>query len=243
MTTPAGPVFRSDMTVDLVRGHASDADVLWAARVSTLGDQTRDADAPSDPARDAGLIRYLMTNRHGTPFEHNSFTFYIEAPIFVFREFHRHRIGWSYNEVSGRYRELAPTFYVPDADRPLVQVGKTGHYTFVPGTPEQTLLADEAIRQAAETAYAEYQRMLAAGIAKEVARAVLPVGTYSAMYATCNARSLMAFLSLRTHDDESKFPSYPQAEIEMVATKMEQHFASLMPITHAAFAAAGRVCP
>ena len=84
----------------------------------------------------AGLINFLMRDRHGTPFEHSSMTFYVQAPIFVFREFMRHRIA-SYNEESGRYRELRPVFYVPGPQRRLRQQGKPGHYEFVDGTPEQ----------------------------------------------------------------------------------------------------------
>lgn len=246
MSTPVEslvePVFRSDMTVELVRAAASDADVVWSARVSTQGEKSLES-LEEDPARSAGLIRFLMKNRHGTPFEHNSMTFLISAPIFVFREFHRHRIGWSYNEESGRYRELKPTFYVPGPERRLAQTGKPGAYEFVDGGPELTAVAVEATERACRAAYASYQEMLAAGVAREVARGVLPVGTYSSMYATCNARSLMAFLSLRTKDDSSAFPSYPQREIEMVAEQMEAHFARLMPITHGAFVESGRVCP
>ena len=118
--------FRTDVTVELVRSSASDSDVLFAARVSTLGEKTLESAtaAPDDPAagepsaRDRGLINYLMRDRHGSPFEHNSMTFYVQAPIFVFREFMRHRIA-SYNEESGRYRELRPVFYVPAEERNL----------------------------------------------------------------------------------------------------------------------------
>ena len=234
--------FRSDVTVELVKASADDSDVVWAARVSTAGEQSIDA-REEDPERNAGLIRYLMRERHGSPFEHNSFTFLVRAPIFVFREFMRHRIGWSYNEESGRYRELEPVFYVPGPERRLVQIGKAGHYEFVDGTPEQYDTVQKQVRHACETAYASYQAMLDAGVAREVARAVLPVTTFSSMYATCNARSLMAFLSLRTKREDSKFPSYPQREIEMVAEKMEAEFARLMPITHGAFDANGRVSP
>ena len=236
------PVFRSDMTVELVRAAASDTDVVWSARVSTQGEKSLEA-VDEDANRSAGLIKFLMRNRHGTPFEHNSMTFLVSAPIFVFREFHRHRIGWSYNEESGRYRELKPTFYVPAPERPLAQTGKAGAYEFVDAGPELTDLAVQATMRACRTAYDAYQEMLAAGVAREIARAVLPVGTYSSMYATCNARSLMAFLSLRTKDEASRFPSFPQREIEMVAEQMEAHFAELMPITHAAFVESGRVCP
>jgi thymidylate synthase (FAD) len=169
-------------------------------------------------------------------------TFYVQAPIFVFREFMRHRIA-SYNEESGRYRELRPVFYVPGPERRLVQVGKPGAYDFVEGTTEQTEVAVAESKAAAQFAYDAYQRMLAAGIAREVARGVLPVSTYSSMYVTMNARSLMNFLSLRTKHADSHFPSFPQREIEMVAEQMESFWAELMPLTHAAFQAGGRVAP
>ena len=239
--TPAAK-FRSDVTVELVRSAAEDSDVVWSARVSTAGEKSLEAQS-EDPSASKGLINFLMKNRHGTPFEHNSMTFMISAPIFVFREFHRHRVGWSYNEESGRYRELAPVFYVPGPDRKLVQVGKAGHYEFLDGTAEQSRIVHEATIRACESSYAAYQQMLDAGVAREVARGVLPVNTFSTMYATCNARSLMSFLSLRTKDNESHFPSYPQREIEMVAQKMEAEWARLMPITHACFVANGRVSP
>ncbi|MGP6205156.1 FAD-dependent thymidylate synthase [Microbacterium sp.] len=236
--------FRSDVTVELVRASAADSDVLFAARVSTLGEQTLgDAAAGVEASdRDRGLINYLMRDRHGSPFEHNSMTFYVQAPIFVFREFMRHRIA-SYNEESGRYRELRPVFYVPAPERKLVQVGKPGAYDFIDGTPEQTEIVDEATREASVHAFAAYQRMLDAGVAREVARIVLPLNTYSSMYVTMNARSLMNFLSLRTKVEGSHFPSFPQREIEMCAEKMEDLWATLMPMTHAAFAANGRVAP
>jgi thymidylate synthase (FAD) len=234
-------IFRSDMTVELVKASASDADVIWAARVSTAGEQSLE-EIGEDPARSAGLINYLARERHGSPFEHTSMTFFISAPIFVFREFMRHRIA-SYNEESGRYRELSPVFYLPDADRKLIQIGKAGAYTFVDGTEEQLEITQAAMKEAYTLAYKQYQVMLDAGIAREVARAVLPVGLYSSMYVTMNARALMNFLSLRTAREGSHFPSYPQREIEMVAEKMEVEFARLMPLTHAAFEKSGRVTP
>ena len=236
------PKWRSDVTVELVKSSASDSDVVWAARVSTAGEKSIEA-AAEDPERSAGLIRYLMRERHGTPFEHNSMTFLVTAPIFVFREFHRHRAGWSYNEESGRYHDLSPVFYIPGLDRKLAQQGKPGRYEFVDGTPEQHGLVVDATKRVCTAAYTAYQRMLAAGVAREVARIVLPVTTYSSMYATCNARSLMHFLSLRTKRPDSAYPSYPQREIEMVAERMEEHFARLMPITYGAFNACGRVAP
>ncbi|ONI65366.1 thymidylate synthase (FAD) [Leifsonia sp. ALI-44-B] len=236
--------FRSDVTVELVRSSASDSDVLFAARVSTQGEQTLEAaqDGQEATSRDRGLINYLMRDRHGSPFEHNSMTFYVQAPIFVFREFMRHRMA-SYNEESGRYRELRPVFYVPSEERNLVQVGKPGAYDFLPGTAEQTaLVRDETVR-ASTQAFEAYQRMLDAGVAREVARIVLPLNIYSSMYVTVNARSLMNFLSLRTKREGSQFPSFPQREIEMCAEKMEDVWQKLMPLTHEAFQSKGRVAP
>ncbi|MBX3090842.1 MAG: FAD-dependent thymidylate synthase [Cryobacterium sp.] len=240
--------FRSDVTVELVRASAQDSDVIFAARVSTQGEQSLEASqldgarTEADVKRDRGLINFLMRDRHGSPFEHNSMTFYVQAPIFVFREFMRHRIA-SYNEESGRYRELNPVFYVPSADRNLVQTGKPGAYDFLPGSAEQSALVDQQTRDVSRHAYEAYQRMLEAGVAREVARIVLPVTIYSSMYVTMNARSLMNFLSLRTRRDGSHFPSFPQREIEMCAEKMEDHFARLMPLTFEAFNSNGRVAP
>ncbi len=234
-------IFREDMSVELVKSSASDADVIWAARVSTAGDKSLE-DVGSDASKSEGLINYLARERHGSPFEHTSMTFFISAPIFVFREFMRHRIA-SYNEESGRYRELKPVFYVPSKDRKLVQIGKAGSYTFIDGNAEQYEITVKLIKETCKLAYANYQKMLDAGVAREVARAVLPVTLYSSMYVTMNARALMNFLSLRTARDGSHFPSYPQREIEMVAEKMEAEFAKLMPITYGAFEKSGRIAP
>ena len=233
--------FRDDVSVELVKSSASDADVIWAARVSTAGDKSLE-DVGADAAKSEGLINYLARERHGSPFEHTSMTFFISAPIFVFREFMRHRIA-SYNEESGRYRELRPVFYIPSKDRKLVQVGKPGSYSFVEGTPEQHKMTVDAIKETCTLAYENYQKLLTAGVAREVARAVLPVTLYSSMYVTMNARALMNFLSLRTAREGSHFPSYPQREIEMVAEKMEAEFAKLMPITYGAFQKSGRIAP
>jgi thymidylate synthase (FAD) len=228
--------FRSDMTVKLMQSMASDSAVTMAARVSTGASNSVDA------SKEAGLINYLMRDRHGSPFEHNAFTFYIEAPIFVFREFMRHRIA-SYNEESGRYKELSPVFYVPGEDRKLKQVGKPGAYVFEEGTYEQKAMTPSTVKRVTTESYMAYKKMLDAGIAREVARVVLPVNTYSSMYVTMNARSLMNFLSLRTMREGTHFPSFPQREIEMVAEQMEEFFAEKMPLTYEAFNKNGRVAP
>lgn len=233
--------FRSDVTVELVKHAASDADVIWAARVSTKGEQSLD-DVHTDAERSGGLINYLMRDRHGSPFEHANFTFFVRGPIFMWREHFRHRIA-SYNEESGRYKVLEPVFYVPGPERKLVQVGKTGAYEFVDGTTEQYDTVVAQTQEACRQAYAAYNAMLESGVAREVARIVLPLNIYSSAYVTINARSLMNFLSLRTTSPDSRFPSFPQREIEMVGEKYEEHFKALMPLTHAAWVRNGRVAP
>lgn len=230
--------YSSDVTVELVKASAADVDVVRAARVSTQGERSLDV---SDKEV-AGLINFLARERHGSPFEHSYFTFYVKAPIFVWREHMRHRIA-SYNEESGRYKVLEPEFYVPSPERKLVQIGKTGAYEFVEGTTEQYAIALVQMRQSCERAYHAYKEMLDYGVAKEVARMSLPVNIYSSAYVTMNARALMNFLSLRKSAPDSAYPSYPQREIEMVAEKYEAIFAELMPLTYAAFIANGRVAP
>lgn len=234
----AKPTFRSDMTVELVDGMAKDSAVAQAARVSTV---SRGQQAVKGDDADARLINFLMRDRHGSPFEHNSFTFYVEAPIFVFREFMRHRIA-SYNEESGRYKQLEPVFYVIDDHRPIVQVGKPGAYTFEAGDYLQVRSVQGLTQLASEHSYNLYQKMIDDGVAREVARMVLPLNIYSSMYVTMNARALMNFLSLRSLE-QGKFPSFPQQEIAMVAEKMEAIFREEMPITHEAFIYNGRVAP
>lgn len=228
---------RTDFDLELMTWSGSDEFICQAARVSTLGS------ASLGTTESFGLIKFLMSNRHGSPFEHGLMTFRISAPIFVWREFMRHRIGFSYNEQSGRYMELEPIFYVPSPERNLVQVGKPGAYEFVPGSREQYLSMRSNFGVSYMEAWNAYQRMLRDGIAKEVARMCLPVAIFSTAYVTCNPRSMMSFLSLRTKHEDSTFPSYPQWEINQVANQMETIFAELFPLTHKAFNLAGRVSP
>ena len=233
--------YLNEPEVRLIAHSGGDESVLAAMLVSTQSEDSLRA-LTNDPEKGAGRINFLMKNRHGTPFEHNQFRFFVRAGIFVFREFHRHRIGWSYNEESGRYTQLEPKFYMPDEDRPLKQVGKPGAYSMVPAPElyaELYLTLDESYKRA----YAEYERLLGLGVAKEVARMLLPVGITSSMYATCNARSLMSFLSLRTYEEEATFPSKPQYEIEQVARVLEEWFKFHMPITHDTWNKNGRVAP
>lgn len=237
MTNPIDIKFRSDMVVELIDQMGSDASVARAARVSTLGADSRFKEGELE-----GLIGYLMRSGHGSPFEQNAFTFYIEMPIFVMRELVRHRIA-SFNETSGRYRQLGSEFYLPSEDRALHQVGKAGAYEFVMGSRDQIDGVRIALTHVYREAYAWYEKMLDLGVAREVARMCLPVGIYTQVYMTINARSLMNLLSLRVRSNVSARPSYPQAEIQMVAVKMEEIFAELMPVTWEAFVANGRIAP
>lgn len=227
----------SKMIVDLVQSVGSDEMICRSARVSTLGAESMSSETSS------GLINFLMKNRHGSPFEHGQMTFRITAPIFVWREFMRHRIGFSYNEESGRYKELAPVSYIPGVERHLVQVGKTGAYDFVLGTADQFELTVKELCKAYDQSWSSYHAILDAGVAKEIARFCLPVATYSTAYVTCNPRSMMSFLSLRTKNEGSAFPSYPQYEIQMVAEEMEVIFSELYPKTYKSFNTNGRVSP
>jgi len=217
----------------------SDTLIAEAAWVSNYG-----GDIPTDRAdRIPGLINFLMRDRHGTPFEHNALTFRISAPLFVFYEFHRHRAGWSYNEESARYRELDPVFYMPAKERALRQTGKPGAYTFELGSYADRAVTMGAHRRAASEAWNEYQNLLQAGIAREVARNVLPVSIYKTMYATCNVRSLFSFLSLRWAHQMSSVPTFPLREIEMVAESLDELAREKFPIAFDAFDRQGRVSP
>jgi thymidylate synthase (FAD) len=207
---------------------ATDLAVVNGARVSF------NSEAQEMDDRDAGLIRFLMRERHGSPFEHGYFRFLVKAPLFVVREHHRHRAGHSYNEWSGRYSKLEPEFYVPDFVR--TQIGKPGAYTFEPVDDETREATRAEIEDTALRAFQAYERMLERGVAKEVARTVLPLSTYTKYYWSCNPRSLMHFCSLR--NDEAA-----QYEIRQYGAAAESFLEKLMPVTHAAFVASGRVSP
>jgi thymidylate synthase (FAD) len=208
---------------------ASDLSVVNAARVSFARRKEMMDES------DEGLIRFLMRDRHGTPFEHNSFRFHIRAPIFVAREWMRHRVG-SFNEFSMRYAKATDDFYVPDPDDVRSQVGKPGAYSFEPVSPELAETTREQLRAIYDAAYGTYQRLVEMGVARELARSVIPVGAYTEFYWTVNARSLMNFVSLRAAETA-------QREIRRYADACEQFLADTMPVTYAGFVAAGRVAP
>jgi thymidylate synthase (FAD) len=208
---------------------ASDLSVVNAARVSFARRKDEMDDA------DAGLIRFLLRERHGTPFEHNAFRFHIRAPIFVAREWFRHRVG-SFNEFSMRYAKASDDFYVPAAEDVRTQVGKPGSYTFEEVDPAVADATREELRAVYESAFAAYERLVELGVARELARSALPVGAYTEFYWTVNARSLMNFVSLRAAETA-------QREIRRYADACERFLAEEMPITYEAFVAADRVGP
>jgi thymidylate synthase (FAD) len=208
----------------------SDMSIVKAAKVSTIGEASLGLNEGNK-----GLINYLMKHRHGSPFEHGAMTFLVKAPIFVWREHMRHRIGFSYNEESGRYKVLQPEFYRPDVAR--TQEGKAGHYIIE--RSEDDILnhdMDCAFEWANIRAYQMYQEMLRRGVAREVARMVLPVNIMSSAYVTMNPRSMMNFLALRTAPNA-------QREIQIVASNYESYFSAKFTEVWAAFCGNGRVAP
>ncbi|KPC91087.1 hypothetical protein ADL27_32330 [Streptomyces sp. NRRL F-6602] len=223
------------MHVELIDSMGGDHSIVRAARVSS-GSQA------GDEKRDKGLINYLMRDRHGSPFEAVTMQFYVEVPIFVAREWFRHRMS-SFNETSGRYRVMEPDFYVPDDDRPLRQIGKPGAYTFEPGDYQQSYMTKASHMRVAKAAWEEYQHQLEEGIAREVARNVLPFSLYTSFYWTVNLRSLMNFLSLRWAHEESKVPTFPLYEIEQAAKQVEWIAAHIAPEAMTVFNEHGRVAP
>jgi thymidylate synthase (FAD) len=208
---------------------ADDLAVVNAARVSFARRVTELGDA------DRGLVRFLMRERHSTPFEHGVFRFHIKCPIFVAREWMRHRAG-SYNEHSARYSELPDEFYVPEAADVRTQVGKPGSYRFEPVDDELAEATRVTLRDSYRAAYDAYRGLIDRGVAREIARMALPVGIYTQFHWTLNARSLMNFLSLRNAESA-------QLEIRRFAEAVEQIFAEHMPVTHAAFIEFDRRAP
>jgi thymidylate synthase (FAD) len=220
-------VFAPHGTLTLDGFHANDIDVVNAAKVSFA---KQVAEYGDDERK---ILRFLMRERHGTPFEHNYFKWHIRAPIVVWWEWVRHRIA-SYNLESGRYVELRPDFYLPEKAR--VQMGRPGNYHFEDGVDDQTWLLQKALRDLAERGWWWYKLLLENDIAKEQARLVLPMTLYVEGYFSCNARSMMNFLSLR-NDSHAMF------EIQQYAAEMEKQWAEIMPDTAQAFIEFGRRAP
>jgi len=215
--------------VRLDAAEATDLSVVNGARVSFL----QMKDAMDD--KDEGLIRFLMREGHASPFEHNLFRFHIRCPMAVAREWMRHR--WSsFNEHSLRYSSAIDDFYIPAAEQVRTQVGKPGSYRFEPMGPEAAAQVQDLLAKEYQEAWNRYQELLELGVARELARLVLPVGIYTEFYWSVNARSLMNFVSLRNAEPA-------MWEIRRYAAVVEDFFAALMPATHAAFVEFGRKAP
>ena len=212
--------------VRLVESMGSDLSIVRAARVSYDAAWR----AGEDTGSDQRLIHYLWKNRHTTPFEAVEFQFEVYAPIFVFRQWHRHRT-WSFNELSARYRELPEVFYVPEPHLIGEQSkdNKQGRDVGDGADPYgvRTHLAAE-IKRAGHEAFASYRYLLKQGAPRELARSVLPVSTYSHMFAKVDLLNLLRFLDLRCH-------SHAQHEIRVYADAMRDLARSVVPVAMAAW--------
>lgn len=213
--------------VRLVDSMGSDLSIARAARVSYDAAWR----AGEDQGSDARLIKYLWRNHHTSPFEAVTFTFEVKAPIFVFRQWHRHRT-WSFNELSARYRELPEEFYVPKPEQVGIQATdnkqarKVGEQTadFVALRQRQC----DALEIACMQAFNTYRDLLADGWPRELARSALPVSTYSHMFATVDLLNLMKFLTLRCH-------SHAQYEIRVYAEAMRDLIRPIVPVAVSAW--------
>jgi thymidylate synthase (FAD) len=203
--------------VRLIDFMGGDETVVLAARVST-------GKGLKGEEQDRKLIHYLMKHRHETPFEHSVFQFHISCPLFVARQWFRHRVA-SYNERSGRYVEYEDEFYLPDRLRLQAKSNKqASEFGEIPN--ERELI--QMIQETYELVYERYKKLLASGVARELARAILPLSLYTQFYWTINARSLMNFINLRA--DASA-----QWEIRQYAEAIAKIFKAKMPWTWEAF--------
>lgn len=215
----AEPTFRTDMEVTYIDHMGTDRRVAEAAWTSTRGDRPG-----RDPER---LIHRLARDGHTGTFEHNVLTVRANVPVFVARQWHRHRTQ-SFNEVSGRYVEMEPVFWLPGMDRPLIQSGGSMDYRRERGSADQWVSTVRTLREAAETAWTDYQSLLEHGVTKEVARTVLPSSLFTQFYATANLRNWLHFLDLRTDPTA-------QTEIREAAGQVEAIVKRLWPTAWAAW--------
>lgn len=202
--------------VRLVDFMGGDEAVVQSARVSFGKGVTHDE-------RDKKLISFLLSNGHETPFEHAVYKFHIKCPIFVARQWFRHRIA-SYNEISGRYSEMKEEFCLPKKLR--TQKARNYQYEELEESLNSELL--QKIADSYNAAFKLYQELLEKGVAKEHARIVLPLSLYTQFYWTINSRSLMNFLKLRMDE-------HAQDEIRQFALVISSIFKEKMPWTHEAF--------
>jgi thymidylate synthase (FAD) len=208
--------------VRLVESMGSDLSIVRNARVSYDAEWR----AGEDDGKDAKLLNYLLKNKHTSPFESCVFTFDVKAPIFVFRQWHRHRT-WSFNEISARYAELPEEFYVPELEQITTQSATNKQMRTDLQHPQAQIYAN-LIHATNSSSFKVYKAMIANGVPRELARSVLPVGTYSHMFATVDLHNLFHFLKLRLH-------SHSQYEIRVYAEAMLELIEPIVPISTAAF--------
>ena len=208
--------------VRLVEHMGSDLSIVRNARVSYDAEWR----AGEDEGKDAKLLNYLIKNKHTSPFESCVFTFEIKAPIFVLRQWHRHRT-WSFNEISARYAELPEEFYVPELAQITTQSETNKQMRTDEQHPDAALIA-LSIDLTSSYAFATYKGLIERGCPRELARSVLPVGTYSHMFATVDLHNLMHFIKLRMH-------SHSQYEIRVYAEAMLKLIEPIVPYSVAAF--------
>lgn len=233
--------FSSDIEVKYIGHTGSDCRIVEAMLVSSHG---LDAEKKSKESLEK-RIDFLMKNRHGTPFEHGSLTVFVHAPIKVFREWHRHRVPWSYSEESGRYKQLEPLFYIPPKDRPMMRGEgfKSAKPSFSVASEEQYENIVAYLQDSYEYSYRQYEYLLAIGLDRGLARDVLGVGIYSSCFCTANPRGIMHFLELRTNHADAVRPSKPLYEIAVAADQLEMIFSRHWPITYASWVKYGRMAP
>jgi thymidylate synthase (FAD) len=206
--------------VRLVDNMGSDLSVVRSARVSYDAAWRSGVDKKSDHR----LIHYLWKNGHTSPFESVTFTFEVKAPIFILRQWHRHRT-WAYNELSARYRHLPEEFYVPKPEHVGQQSAGNKQCRDMEGERHDSA---SAIRDACAASFRAYNRLLSDGVPREIARSVLPVATYSHMFGTVNLLNLLKFLSLRDHE-------HAQWEIQQYAQAMQALAEPIVPTSMAAW--------
>jgi thymidylate synthase (FAD) len=203
--------------VSLLQTCGDDTVIVNSARVS-FGKQISEIEE-----KDRKLLRFLLEHHHGTPLEHTSLTFLVKCPLFIARQWHRHRVGVSINEISARYVEVKDEFYVPIEFR---QQSKSNRQASIESsfTAEETENNKHIFQQAIDASFAHYKQLLDAGVAREQARGVLPLCSYTQYYWTCNLRSLFHFVALRDHSDA-------QWEIQQYAKAMLKQAEKFFPET------------
>lgn len=214
-------VLEGQGVIQLIDFTGSDKTIVNAARVSYDADTTDEF-----IARDTKLIAYLIDNMHTSPFEHVTFTFHVKAPIYIARQWMRHRT-WSFNEVSARYTSQEETkAYLPRVYRSQAKDNKQ-----MSGIALEASVNDKAreiMDLVTSNAIDMYAELLRLGVAREMARAILPQAMFTRFYATVDLHNLMHFITLRAHH-------HAQNEIREYARAMFKHMRTVTPVTAALY--------